>query len=290
MSEANNGAGLAVAEAEEKTPVTTPQSEETETNTTPDGAGEGAEGSAPPATQDEGTAGSEDFDSIFEQELKAELGEESAPTPSEPTPTVGTPTEEWEATRRAQLAQKHVSARQGGETWVKQQAQRLFPDATDEQINSLWETTVKPWGSDIITTADDFLQDFDNRLIDTLSEDQKKIWNKTKHNNRTEFRDKFIDLGRQEVEAKYQADIKAGKLFTSDMKEKIETAAKRAGRAQAEALAKKHGFELGKDGNRIATEAPQSGRAYHTLTTEQRNEIKANGPDAVDAYIAKHGA
>lgn len=288
MTNDNGNTAAAVAEPEvtEEPNISTPTEEVDEP--TSDGAGEAGEGSpAPGASQDEGTSEEFDPEAIFKTEFEAQIGGDLPDTPTESTP-VGVPTEKWEADRRAQLAQKHVSARQGGETWIKNQVRQIFPDATEEQVSRLWENSVKPWGSDIITSADEFMLDFDNRLVETLSDDQKAIWNKSKYTNRTEFRDKFIDIGRQEVESKYQADIKAGKLLPKATVDKALTDAGRKARASFEAWAKSKGFALGESGNEVNGSPPagvMTVAAFEALPLDQQDAV----PAATRAQIYTQG-
>ena len=282
----DNGA-TAVADETEVTTTETPQSEEIASPDTSTGAGEVAEGSATAETP-EGTAEAEgaeiDFSALVAAEFAAQAGGDTPDTPAESKPA-GIPVEEWEARERGNLANLNAMVRRDAETFLKGVMRQA--GVPEESISQAWESQGRQLWNDFVRSNDKLWEDMlYDKLIGGLSEDQKAAWGKTKHSNLNEYRDKLIDLGRQEVESKHQADIKSGKVLPKTVAEKAGVEAARKAVAARDKQYAAQGYFLAKSGNEVTGDAPRTGVPYSQLSRDQRQAMSS---EQRDAYVAAHG-
>lgn len=241
------------------------------------GAGEGVEGSAPAETR-EGTAETEgdaeiDIGSLMATELAAQTGVDLPDTPETAAKPAGIAVEEWERNERASLSSLNGTIRRDAEAFLKGVLREA--GLSDAQISTAWESKGRHIWNDFVRSNDAFWETLlDDQLLQGLTPEQKEIWGKTKHRNREEYRDKLIDLGRHEVTAAQQADIKAGKLVSKTVAEKagIETAKKAI--AARDKQYEAQGMFLAKSGGTVDTSVAGGRKSFRSIREAEAAHVK----------------
>ena len=212
----------ATAEAEPSQPGSTGAEEK------PDA---GATAATPSQETPTGTGESEaeaEFD--FKAELQKALGGGPA-TPQEPEQRPGVSIDAVQADLKREQAYRHSQLRQGADNGIVQTLQREY-GLDEEAAKQAWQNLIRPHFNAALSDHDVYQDALDGWIIDQLPEGQKKRFREQAYRNRQEWTAGLVDLGRHEVEEKYQADIKAGKLIPQTIAERLATDAFKRGRGE----------------------------------------------------------
>lgn len=263
----------AVAETEVKTDPTPTQETpppETADTSSPTGAEQKADAGATPAQETPEPTGTDgdgdfslDFGSIFDAELKAQ-GAELPAAPTEPQKP-GIDLEQYEKQRRETRANDNAKARNNAEAYITSLLKRKY-GASDEDAAADWQSAFRPLWNVLIDTNDDYHREVHDWVIDQLPDAPKGAYKSRVYRNTKERLEGLVEAGRQEVEDKWQADLKAGKYLSRDTVEKAKTEAGRKVKGELERLYAANGLVLGKSGNDVNGTSGKGGLDLSTQT------------------------